>query len=116
NTSMTEMLVMLQEIQKRKVSKTSARTVAFQKEKAALFASARQRVDKAVRVGGVSIEKARTTMLDLKAKEVSQEAALTSLKVLWDNQEDCVQDILSNFNGIIEDLAHRRAEQINEAS
>lgn len=71
-------------------------------------------------------------MLDLKAKEVSQEAALTSLKVLWDNQEvcaymalrnilnilskDCVQDILSNFNGIIEDLAHRRAEQINEAS
>ncbi|OSD08510.1 hypothetical protein PYCCODRAFT_1429570 [Trametes coccinea BRFM310] len=114
--NMAEMLAMLQEFQKRKASKTSARSVAFQTQKAAMFAEARMRVDDAVRSGIASIEHARTTILDLKAQEVSQEAALISLKALLESQDECVQGLLSTQNGVIEDLAHRRAEQIDEAS
>ncbi|KAL7283669.1 hypothetical protein ACG7TL_003105 [Trametes sanguinea] len=110
--NMAEMLAMLQEFQKRKASKTSARSVAFQTQKAAVFAEARMRVDDAVRSGIASIEHARTTILDLKAQEVSQEAALISLKALLESQDG----LLSTQNGVIEDLAHRRAEQIDEAS
>ncbi|KAI0647403.1 hypothetical protein C8Q79DRAFT_625148 [Trametes meyenii] len=113
---MVEMLVMLQEFQKRKASKTSARSVAFQNQKDALFADARKRVEKVVCDGYLSIEKARATILDLKAKEVSPERTLTPLKALWESQDECVQGLLHDCNGIIEDLAHRRAQEIDQAS
>ncbi|KAI0672870.1 hypothetical protein C8Q78DRAFT_685391 [Trametes maxima] len=113
---MVEMLVMLKEFQKRKASKTSARSVAFQNQKAMLFADARKRAEKAVREGFSSVEKARATILDLKAQEVSQEGNLASLKVLWESQDECVQGLLRDCCGIVEDLAHRRAEEIDQAS
>ncbi|KAI9065375.1 hypothetical protein FKP32DRAFT_485507 [Trametes sanguinea] len=114
--NMVDMLAMLQEFQKRKASKASARSVAFQNQKATMFADARKRVDEIVRSGIASVENARATILDLKAQEVSQEAALISLKAFLESQDDCVQGLLSTFNGVIEDLAHRRAGQIDEAS
>ncbi|KAI0362491.1 hypothetical protein OH77DRAFT_1416759 [Trametes cingulata] len=113
---MAEMLTMLQEFQKRKATKTSARSAAFQHAKAALFGDARKRAEHAVRDGTSAIEKARTTIIDLKAKESSQEGILTSLKALWECQDECVQDLLGTLNGVVEDLAHRRAAQINETS
>ena len=30
--------------------------------------------------------------------------------------QDCVQALLDNLNGVIEDLSHRRAKQIDDAS
>ncbi|KAH9852691.1 hypothetical protein C2E23DRAFT_885445 [Lenzites betulinus] len=113
---MVEMLAMLQEIQKRKASKTSVRTAAFQNQKTALFSDARKRVDKAVRQGTSAIDEAHAMILDLKAKEVHQEGTLASLKALWGSQDDCVQGLLHNLGGMIEQLSHKRAEQINEAS
>ncbi|KAI0822738.1 hypothetical protein BC628DRAFT_638191 [Trametes gibbosa] len=114
--SMAEMLTMLREIQKRKASKTSVRTAAFQNQKAALFSDARKRVDKAVRDGASAVDEARTTILGLRSQEVHQEGALASFKALWEVQDDCVQSLLHDLSGMIENLAHRRAEQINEAS
>ncbi|CDO73613.1 hypothetical protein BN946_scf185014.g83 [Trametes cinnabarina] len=114
--NVVEMLAMLQEFQKRKASKTSVRSAAFQSHKGVIFADARKRASDAVRDGATSIEKARATILDLKAQEISQEAALISLKALLECQDECVHGLLSSCNGVIEDLAHRRAEHINEAS
>ncbi|KAI0333591.1 hypothetical protein GY45DRAFT_1244518 [Cubamyces sp. BRFM 1775] len=113
---MAEMLAMLQEFQKRKASKTSARSIAFQNQKNALFTNARKNAEKAIRSGTAAIEQARTTILDFKLQEVSQEGTLVSLKALLESQEDCVQGLLDNLNGVIEDLSHRRAKQIDEAS
>ncbi|KAI0748497.1 hypothetical protein C8Q80DRAFT_1172159 [Daedaleopsis nitida] len=114
--SMVEMLTILQELQKRKATKSSARSAVFQKDKAALFAAARHRAEKAVRNGTASIDKARATVADLKAKEVSQEATLRKLKVLWEGHEECVQGLLGHLTGVVEDLSHRRASRIDESS
>ncbi|KAI0636630.1 hypothetical protein C8Q77DRAFT_515028 [Trametes polyzona] len=114
--SMTEMLTMLQELQKRKATKASARTVAFQNQKAALFAEARKRSDTVIREGAAALDQARATIADIRAQEASQDSMLSSLKALWESQDGCVQDLLGTLNGIIDDLAPRRAEQINEAS
>ncbi|KAI8989766.1 hypothetical protein BD414DRAFT_536147 [Trametes punicea] len=114
--NMVEMLAMLQEFQKRKATKTSARCAAFQTQKAAMFNEARKKVDDVVRNGAASIEKARATVLELRSQEVSPEAILISLRSLWESQHECVQGLSSSYNAIIEDLAHRRAEQIDEAS
>ncbi|KAH9901466.1 hypothetical protein C8Q73DRAFT_246399 [Cubamyces lactineus] len=114
--SMAEMLAMLHEFQKRKASKTSARSITFQNQKNALSTNARQTAEKAIRNGAAAIEQARVTILDFKAQEVSQEATLVSLKALLESQDDCVQAVLDNLNGVIEDLSHRRAKQIDDAS
>ncbi|KAI0373006.1 hypothetical protein BV20DRAFT_938755 [Pilatotrama ljubarskyi] len=113
---MAEMLTMLQEFQKRKATKTSARSITFQNAKSALFSDARKKVDKAVRDGTTALENAHAAIINVKAKEISQESALASLKSLWDSQDECVQDLVGNLSGVIEDLAHRRAAQINETS
>ncbi|PIL24300.1 hypothetical protein GSI_14053 [Ganoderma sinense ZZ0214-1] len=113
--SMMEMLAVLQEFQKRKASKSSARSVAFQKEKDALFATARKKAeDTSCQLP--DSDKARVLVSELKAKEFSQEGALNELKILLGSQDECVQNLLGHLNGLIEDLSHRRAAQINEAS
>ncbi|KAM5531728.1 hypothetical protein V8D89_014577 [Ganoderma adspersum] len=114
--SMMEMLAVLQEFQKRKASKSSARSLAFQREKDALFTAARKKAEDTVRQGMESLDKACVLVSDLKAKEVSQEGALNELKMLLGSQDECVQSLLGHLNGLIEDLSHRRAAQINEAS
>ncbi|KAI0664725.1 hypothetical protein C8Q70DRAFT_8892 [Cubamyces menziesii] len=114
--NMAEMLAMLQEFQKRKASKTSARSIAFQNQKSALFGVARENAKRAIRDGAAAIEQARATISEFKAQEVSQEGTLVSLKALFESQDDCVHSLLDNLNGVIEDLSHRRAKQIDEAS
>ncbi|KAI1794679.1 hypothetical protein LXA43DRAFT_1059087 [Ganoderma leucocontextum] len=114
--SMIEMLAVLQEFQKRKASKSSARSIAFQKEKEALFAAARKKAEDTVREGMESLDKARALVSELKAREVSQEGALNELKILLGSQDECVQSHLGHLTWLIEDLSHRRAAQIDEAS
>ncbi|KAI0780586.1 hypothetical protein BD413DRAFT_6231 [Trametes elegans] len=114
--SMMEMLSVLQEFQKRKASKSSARSVAFQNQKTMLFAEARKKVEQTLRDGTAAIDQARSTIAHLQSREVSQEGTLGALKGLWIGQDNCVQVVLGDCNKIIEDLAHRRAEQINESS
>ena len=117
---MAEMFTILQELQsepiavlvsrwlndglvERKASKSSARSAAFQNEKAKLFAAARQRAEGAIRSGHSSMsvviracrdlaerctsEKARATIEKLKTEEASQEAKLTKLRALWESHD-----------------------------
>ncbi|KAI0707778.1 hypothetical protein C8Q76DRAFT_681482 [Earliella scabrosa] len=114
--NMVEMLTILQELQKRKATKSSARSAAFQREKAALFSAARKRTEDAVRDGIASLDTARATVADLKSKEESQDVTLKRLQALWDGHNECVQGILGQLTGVIEDLSHRRATQIDESS
>ncbi|RPD66477.1 hypothetical protein L226DRAFT_566906 [Lentinus tigrinus ALCF2SS1-7] len=113
---MAEMFTMLQELQKRKASKSSARSAAFQSDKAALFAAARKRAEGAVRNGTMSIEKARATVAELRAQEVPHEATLSKLQALWQSHDETLQGLFGHLTGVIEDLSHRRAAQINESS
>ncbi|KAI0723894.1 hypothetical protein C8T65DRAFT_91397 [Cerioporus squamosus] len=131
--SLAEMFTVLQELQseltafvvishrddpftERKASKSSARSAAFQNEKAALFAAARKRAEGAVRTGTTSIEKARTTVAELKAQEASPEAILSKLRALRESHDETVEGLLGHLTGVIEDLSHRRAAQTNESS
>ncbi|KAI0807768.1 hypothetical protein C8Q74DRAFT_88150 [Fomes fomentarius] len=114
--NMAEMLNILQELQKRKVTKTSTRSVAFHREKAALFNAARKKAEGAVRHGIASVEKARATIVDLKGQETSQEVTFGKLQSLWKEQDECVQRVSGHLTSVIEDLSHRRAAQINESS
>ncbi|KZT71265.1 hypothetical protein DAEQUDRAFT_724209 [Daedalea quercina L-15889] len=113
---MLEMLSMLQEFQKRKASKTSTRSVAFQTKKNALFTEVRKNVDTIVREGAVYIDQCKARLAELKAQEISQEKNLQDLSALWQNQEDTVRSLLKTYPTLIEDLSHRRAAQTNDAS
>ncbi|TFK94782.1 hypothetical protein K466DRAFT_508833 [Polyporus arcularius HHB13444] len=114
--NLAEMFTVLQELQKRKASKSSARSAAFQNEKAALFAAARKRAQGAIRTGTTSIEKARTTVAELKTQETSPEATLSKLRALWESHDETVQGLLGHLTSVVEDVSHRRAAQTNESS
>ncbi|TBU35631.1 hypothetical protein BD311DRAFT_772708 [Dichomitus squalens] len=113
---MVEMLAMLQEMQKRKATKSSARSIAFQKERDALYTTARKKAEASLRDGMASLDKARALVSDLRAKEVTQEATLNQFRVILAEQNACVQTLLGHHTEVIEDLSHLRAAQINEAS
>ncbi|KAF9819753.1 hypothetical protein IEO21_01844 [Rhodonia placenta] len=113
---MMEMLTMLQEFQKRKASKTFSRATVFHNKKNALFTDARKNVDAVVRDGMAYIDQCLAKISELKAQETSQENNFKDLSRLWENHEEIIQNLLGTYPTIIEDLSHRRAEQINEAS
>ncbi|KAI0934769.1 hypothetical protein AcW1_006190 [Taiwanofungus camphoratus] len=113
---MMEMLSILQEFQKRKATKTSTRSAAFQSKKNILFAEARRNVDAVVRDGVTFIEQCKAKVIELKAQEVSEDRHFKDLALLWKNHDESVRSLLGLYPSLTEDLSHRRADQINEAS
>ncbi|KAH9952083.1 hypothetical protein B0H21DRAFT_12919 [Amylocystis lapponica] len=111
--NMVEMLKMLDEYKKRKAS---TRSVAFQSKKNALFDEARKNASAVVRDGVAQIEQCKTTVAELRSQEISQDKRLNTLLVLWKNQDDIIRTVIAAYPPLIEDLSHRRADQINEAS
>ncbi|EPS96821.1 hypothetical protein FOMPIDRAFT_45552 [Fomitopsis schrenkii] len=115
DSGMLEMLSMLKELQKKKASKSSSRSVAFQTKKTALFTDARATVDTTVREGAAYMH-CKASLVALKAQEVSQDRHLQELSALWKHQDETVNNLLGMYPTLIEDLSHRRSAQINEAS
>ncbi|EKM55296.1 uncharacterized protein PHACADRAFT_94955 [Phanerochaete carnosa HHB-10118-sp] len=112
---MLEMLAVLQQFQKRKSGKTSARSAAFHAKKDALFAEARKNAENAVKEGVAYIEQYRAKIAELRAREVSQDARLKDMS-LFSSREDAMRAVLAAFPPLLDDLSHRRAEAINETS
>ncbi|CCM00005.1 uncharacterized protein FIBRA_02030 [Fibroporia radiculosa] len=134
DNGMLEMLNMLQEFQKRKASKTSTRSAVFQNKKNALIADARKNTETIVREGvlymhesfhasvttrthtGILLDRNQfsTMIAELKAQENSPD--LNGLSQLWESQNDLVNDLLGMYPSLIDNLSHRRADQIDGTS
>ncbi|KZT09610.1 uncharacterized protein LAESUDRAFT_512954 [Laetiporus sulphureus 93-53] len=114
---MLEMLSMLQQIQKHKASKTSSHSnTAFQNEKTALFSGARKEVETIVHDGVTYIDQCKARIAELRAQETSQDDHFKDLSLLWKNHDECIRGLLGTYPSLIENLSHRRAEYINDAS
>ncbi|KAI0811215.1 hypothetical protein BC629DRAFT_1589949 [Irpex lacteus] len=115
DTSMLEMISMLQNFQKRKTTKSSSKQSAFTIKKNAIYDEARKNARNAVREGVAYIEQYKTVIETLKSQEVSQDKHLKELS-LFAEQEDAVRALLDNFPPLFEELSHKRVEIINDTS
>ncbi|KAJ7286211.1 hypothetical protein C8J57DRAFT_660125 [Mycena rebaudengoi] len=104
------------ELKKRENKKDSARSAAFQAQKAALFIAARKAAVDLARDGAACFEEGRTKILEMRKEEVSAEKYSKNVVPLWHSVEDCVQALLSIYPTGIEDLFPRRSHLINLAS
>ncbi|THH29584.1 hypothetical protein EUX98_g4607 [Antrodiella citrinella] len=115
DSSMLEMISMLQEYQKRKASKTSARATAFQNKKQAIYAEARKNADATVTEGVAYIEHYKKTIIEIKAREASEEQQMRELSTISTSFDDPVEATFSLFALMFDELSHKRATDINEA-
>ncbi|KAF7799568.1 hypothetical protein EIP86_010805 [Pleurotus ostreatoroseus] len=113
--SMLEILGMLKEFQKRKTTKASTASNAFQTKKNALYTSARKSADSALRDGVAYIEQYQSRLADLRAQEVSQEQHLHESMLLKET-EDAMENLSEVFSPLFEDLSYRRVESVNDSS
>ncbi|KAI0703548.1 hypothetical protein BC835DRAFT_1317965 [Cytidiella melzeri] len=117
DTSMLEMISILQNFQKRTANKSSSKPSVFTTQKNAIYDEARKNASNAVREGVAYIDQHKAVIEALKAQEVSQDQRLKELS-LFAQQEDAVRAILEQFPPVFEDegLSQRRSEIVNETS
>ncbi|KAF5373838.1 hypothetical protein D9758_000827 [Tetrapyrgos nigripes] len=107
---------LLQEIQKRQAKKTSLVSAAFENQKKALYANARQKAKDMSQDGTVYLEKLKHSILSMRESEVSYDRHLQEFRGLWDAQDAAATKLFGLYPPIIDDLFVRRAETIDEAS
>ncbi|KAF7363789.1 hypothetical protein MSAN_01036800 [Mycena sanguinolenta] len=113
----TEMLNrFLSEYKKREARKNSARTAAFQTQKKALYAAARQAAKDLAREGTACLEEGKAMILALKKEELSAEVLGNNVAPQWANVEASVRALLDIYPTGVEDLFPRRSNSINAAS
>ncbi|KAL4244858.1 hypothetical protein ABKN59_001441 [Abortiporus biennis] len=114
--SMSEMLTMLKEFEKRKATKTTSRSAAFQNKKHAMFTEARSNVDAIVTDGIAYIEQYKASLAQMHARELTKEKQLDELSLVFRGYEETIRSALSLYPPFFEDLSHRRARIIDDAS
>ncbi|KIP12349.1 hypothetical protein PHLGIDRAFT_98327 [Phlebiopsis gigantea 11061_1 CR5-6] len=113
--SMLEMIALVKQFQKRKTTKNSAKSAAFEAKKDALYTEARKNAANAIKEGIAYIEQYKLKISELKAREISQDHYLKGLS-LFQTREEAMAAVLAAFPPLLDDLCHRRAEAINETS
>ncbi|KAJ7735438.1 hypothetical protein B0H14DRAFT_2994842 [Mycena olivaceomarginata] len=106
----------LSEYKKREAKKVSARTTAFQTQKKALYASARQAAKDLAREGMACLEEGKAKILALKRDETDADKYMKDIAPLWTNLEDLVGARLSTYPTGFEDLFPRRSNTVDAAS
>ncbi|KAF8205799.1 hypothetical protein K438DRAFT_1964215 [Mycena galopus ATCC 62051] len=106
----------LSEYKKREAKKITARAAAFQTQKKALYASARQAAKDLARDGMACLEEGKAKILALKSEEVRASKFSEDVVPLWHGVDDSVKALLAAYPTGVEDLFPRRSNAINNAS
>ncbi|KAK7467454.1 hypothetical protein VKT23_004507 [Stygiomarasmius scandens] len=123
---------LLQEIQKRQAKKTSLVSAAFENQKKALFANARQKTKDMSRDGIVYLENIKPSILVMRENEISYERHLEQIRALMDAQDvwtvylprsalsdipqAAVENLFQLYPPIIDGLFVKRSDVIEEES
>jgi len=113
--NMAEMISGEPLVLERKASKTSTRSLAFHK-KANLFAGARKNAETILSDGITYIEQYKAILAEMRAQEISKDQQLSEISLLSRGQDDSFRAVMSLFPPLFDDLSHRRAAAINDAS
>ncbi|GLB34719.1 hypothetical protein LshimejAT787_0202840 [Lyophyllum shimeji] len=111
-----DVTLILKELHDRQARKASARSMAFQAQKKAIYAAARKTGQEISRSGIAYLEKVRAEIQELNAQEVSHEQFISDFQRLCVAQEESIESVLSEFPPLLDELAPRRANQANTAS
>ncbi|KAJ7632957.1 hypothetical protein FB45DRAFT_519463 [Roridomyces roridus] len=105
----------LAEYKKREAKKATARSAAFQSQKKALYASARNSANDLAREGTAALEAGKAMLFALKAQETSAEQFSNRIVPQWDGIAHSTKALLSLHSTGFEELYPRRSNEVDNA-
>ncbi|KAG7448128.1 uncharacterized protein BT62DRAFT_992994 [Guyanagaster necrorhizus] len=105
----------LQEYKKQRAKKNSARSVAFDGQKKALYASARKTAEEISRDGIAYLEEMKAQVMNMKQQEISYEKYTNGLSQLGEDSNEALIKLLAIYPLVKEDLFVRRRQALEIA-